>query len=314
VFAERAGQQAVQDLQKEWEKKHADALEAVANEHKTALGNLSATHGSNLSVVRQEMESLKRSLSLSQAEVKAVEAQLASERQERSRREEHFIVEKDGLLREHEVDLRRERERSERAMVDLSERFTAEAKGIKQEFREEKIRLDERHRQLQQEYNALEKRWRDRESRPEDLERIRVLEKEGLEKDQLVQKTKEEMLYFKREMLNREESYNVKFNRSPNVGVMQVLKTKDGDSATQSGKRPPKMGGSSNPQDGSSGRESLSMGVTGGSGHASVGAGLGLGIGVPGGAGTNLNHSSSGSVNGRNGQSVPVPGAARPKR
>jgi hypothetical protein len=32
-------------------------------------------------------------------------------------------------------------------------------------------------------------------------------------KDELVKQTKEEMMYFKREMLNREESYNQKFNQ-----------------------------------------------------------------------------------------------------
>ena len=60
-----------------------------------------------------------------------------------------------------------------------------------------------------------------------------------VDKDELVAKTKEEMLYFKREMLNREENYNQKFNRTPNVGVMQVLKGKDhlggSDSATAVG-------------------------------------------------------------------------------
>jgi hypothetical protein len=38
---------------------------------------------------------------------------------------------------------------------------------------------------------------------------------------------KDEMMYFKRELLNREENYNSKFNSKPNVGVMQVLKSKD---------------------------------------------------------------------------------------
>ena len=38
---------------------------------------------------------------------------------------------------------------------------------------------------------------------------------------------KDEMMYFKRELLNREENYNSKFNSKPHVGVMQVLKSKD---------------------------------------------------------------------------------------
>jgi hypothetical protein len=48
-----------------------------------------------------------------------------------------------------------------------------------------------------------------------------------IDKDELVTRTREEMMYFKREMLNREENYNAKFNRQPNVGVMQVIKPKE---------------------------------------------------------------------------------------
>ena len=36
------------------------------------------------------------------------------------------------------------------------------------------------------------------------------------------------MLYFKRELLNREENFNVRFSRRPqNVGVMEVIKDKN---------------------------------------------------------------------------------------
>jgi hypothetical protein len=92
-------------------------------------------------------------------------------------------------------------------------------------------------RQLQRVLSELEIRYRNRESRPEDVERIRELEAEMIDKDHLVQKTKEEMMYFKREMLNREDSYNQKFNRTPNVGVMQVLKSKDPPDGKKGGKQ-----------------------------------------------------------------------------
>ena len=72
----------------------------------------------------------------------------------------------------------------------------------------------------------LQERWLARESRPEDVEKIQSLEQELVEKDALVKKTKEEMVYFKRELLNREENFNRKFNTNPNVGVMSVIKPK----------------------------------------------------------------------------------------
>ena len=46
--------------------------------------------------------------------------------------------------------------------------------------------------------------------------------------DQKVKQTLEEMKYFKLELLNREENFNKMFNASPNIGVMQVVKPKQG--------------------------------------------------------------------------------------
>ena len=40
-------------------------------------------------------------------------------------------------------------------------------------------------------------------------------------------RAKEEVAFFKRELLNREENYNKKFNANPVVGVMQVLRAAD---------------------------------------------------------------------------------------
>ena len=65
---------------------------------------------------------------------------------------------------------------------------------------------------LKSEMEQMHERWLARESRPEDIERIQTLEREMVEKDALVQKTREEMSYFKRELLNREENFNKKFN------------------------------------------------------------------------------------------------------
>ena len=101
--------------------------------------------------------------------------------------------------------------------------------GARDEWAGEKRALLEEQDGLVTRIEEMEDRWARRESRPEDLERIAVLEKEMVDKDALVKKTREEMIYFKRELLNREENFNKKFesggSRGMNVGVMQVLKT-----------------------------------------------------------------------------------------
>jgi len=93
-------------------------------------------------------------------------------------------------------------------------------------------------------------------------------------KDELVKQTKEEMMYFKREMLNREESYNQKFNRTVNVGVMDPLSAKNKDANNNSKKGP----GPNKP--------TYAVNPTGGA----MNGGMGIGIG---------NMSSSTSVPGR---------------
>ena len=47
---------------------------------------------------------------------------------------------------------------------------------------------------------------------------------EMVKKNKEIKRVKEEMKYFKLELLNREENFNKTFSRTPNVGVMQVVK------------------------------------------------------------------------------------------
>lgn len=54
------------------------------------------------------------------------------------------------------------------------------------------------------------------------MRRIRTLENEAIESRNAAIRAREEMAFFKRELLNREENYNKKFNANPVVGVMQV--------------------------------------------------------------------------------------------
>lgn len=61
-----------------------------------------------------------------------------------------------------------------------------------------------------------------RPSREEDVRRIRKLEADAIESRNVAARAREEMAFFKRELLNREENYNKKFNANPVVGVMQV--------------------------------------------------------------------------------------------
>ena len=170
--------------------------------------------------------------------------------------------------------VKRERENNERKLIEQHDESTSLIKQMKQGFNDEKSRYDAALAQAQKDYQELQTRYRNRESREEDLAKINELEQQMIAKDELVKQTREEMMYFKREMLNREESYNQKFNRTVNVGVMDPLSGKTKDASSKKGP------GANKP--------TYAVPPTGGSMNG--GLGLGIGNGVP---------SSSSSVPGR---------------
>jgi|TARA_B110000090_G_scaffold209292_1_gene265423 hypothetical protein len=107
-----------------------------------------------------------------------------------------------------------------------------ETKRLNDEFLTVKSSMEQMHDELMANYQELKQRFLNRESKPEDLERIAMLEQLMVSKDEEIKRVKEEMRYFKLELLNREENFNSKFSRPNqtqlNVGVMQVIKPKNG--------------------------------------------------------------------------------------
>ncbi|KAL7689062.1 hypothetical protein Plhal304r1_c017g0062471 [Plasmopara halstedii] len=109
-------------------------------------------------------------------------------------------------------------------MDKLLEENLSETKKLSDQFHEtQRVMLDQ-ITELKKTIIDWQEKYARRESRSEDVAHIVELERLVEEKDALVQKTLDEMAYFKRELLNREEMYNKTFARSPNIGLLQVLK------------------------------------------------------------------------------------------
>jgi len=86
--------------------------------------------------------------------------------------------------------------------------------------------MDEKYKQLNDRFLELQDLYENRPSRPEDLEMIRSLQEEILQKDNLLKKAAEDMKFYKLELINREDSYNKMFGTNPNVGVLNPLQGK----------------------------------------------------------------------------------------
>merc|ERR1712159_340823 len=101
---------------------------------------------------------------------------------------------------------------------------------------------EEKLTDLEMRYAQLESKYNRRESRPEDLEKIKRLN-EAVEVAQAeVEQTKEEMKYFKLELMNREENFNKNFGGGPNVGVMNPMSSNTKSKAQSAGaskRKPP---------------------------------------------------------------------------
>ena len=74
------------------------------------------------------------------------------------------------------------------------------------------------------ELRELNDRYMNRESRPEDLEQIKLtLASKELEYEEKFRMLKDEKKYFQMELLNRENNFTKMFNNAPNIGVINPL-------------------------------------------------------------------------------------------
>lgn len=255
------------------------ALDTQAAAHAAEVSGLQGQHDRERSSWEEKLRAKADALDAAQAELRGASATINAERTERQRREEAFSMERDKLLRVHTEDLRKEKESAERRLLEVMQRADGDIKILQAEHSSMRGKYEERMKELKREYQLLEDRWRNRESRPEDLQRIEQLTVESADKDEAVARAQAELATIKREMLNREENYNQKFGRSVNVGVMQVVKPKDEAPPVPVGPmgkaKPTAM--RVIPQAGSGAMGMGGMGVGGG-----MGMGMGIGIGSAG--------------------------------
>ena len=123
---------------------------------------------------------------------------------------------------------RLEQERDELLAKAASEADKRHATMV-EAFESERRRTEGLLRDAQAKYDELQDKYTNRPSRPEDVERIATLERENEEALRDVARMKEELVYFKRELINREENFNSRFAAGgalgATVGVMNVLNT-----------------------------------------------------------------------------------------
>ncbi|NWR75326.1 F184A protein, partial [Centropus unirufus] len=123
-------------------------------------------------------------------------------------------------IRMHEQDLSK---RHEKELDVLTADHIREKQSMLADFNKTQELLKEINSALQISLEEMEEKYKNRESRPEDLQLISELKDLIAERDQLIKKLIEDKKFYQLELVNRETNYNKMFNASPNVGVINPL-------------------------------------------------------------------------------------------
>ncbi|XP_075270267.1 protein FAM184A [Opisthocomus hoazin] len=123
-------------------------------------------------------------------------------------------------IRMHEQDLSKKHEKK---LDVLTADHIREKQSMLADFNKTQELLKEINSALQISLEEMEEKYKNRESRPEDLQLISELKDLIAERDQLIKKLIEDKKFYQLELVNRETNYNKMFNASPNVGVINPL-------------------------------------------------------------------------------------------
>ncbi|XP_062293723.1 protein FAM184A-like [Scomber scombrus] len=124
------------------------------------------------------------------------------------------------MSRAHEQELIK---RHERELAELSAVHSRETQNMLSDFNKAQEVLKDKISALQILLEGTEDKFRNRESRPEDLQIIAELKDMVSERESLVKKLVDDKKFYQLELVNRETSFNKVFNASPNVGVINPL-------------------------------------------------------------------------------------------
>ncbi|XP_009679965.2 protein FAM184A isoform X5 [Struthio camelus] len=237
---EETKEQEQKELEERLQQKHSEELQALKETHKQAMEGFKLEMEQELQTLRFELED----------EGKAMLASLRSELnhqhaaaidQLRHNHQQELVAAKLELERSIELGRRQEKEflcrisdlqdelrhrdhhiaELDKEILHLHENISALTKEL--EFKGKEVLRIRSESNQQISLEEMEEKYKNRESRPEDLQLISELKDLIAERDQLIKKLIEDKKFYQLELVNRETNYNKMFNASPNVGVINPL-------------------------------------------------------------------------------------------
>ncbi|XP_035177619.1 protein FAM184A isoform X7 [Oxyura jamaicensis] len=237
---EETKEQEQKELEERLQQKHSEELQALKETHKQAMEGFKLEMEQELQTLRFELED----------EGKAMLASLRSELNHqhaaaidhlRHNHQQELVAAKMELERSIELGRRQEKEflcrisdlqdelrhrdhhiaELDKEILHLHDNISALTKEL--EFKGKEVLRIRSESNQQISLEEMEEKYKNRESRPEDLQLISELKDLIAERDQLIKKLIEDKKFYQLELVNRETNYNKVFNASPNVGVINPL-------------------------------------------------------------------------------------------
>uniref|UniRef100_A0A8C6UHJ6 Family with sequence similarity 184 member A n=1 Tax=Neogobius melanostomus TaxID=47308 RepID=A0A8C6UHJ6_9GOBI len=245
-------EQELQTLRFELEDEGKAMLASLRSElnhtHASAIEHMRQTHQQESSAVKMELEKVLENNRIQEREMKGRISEL---QEEVSRRKSHIAQldhqihtlnenissltkeleikgkevlkirsEANQQIRGHEQELLK---RHERELSEVTIAHSRDTQNMLSDFNKAQEVLKDKISALQILLEATEDKFRNRESRPEDLQVIAELKDMVSERESLVKKLVDDKKFYQLELVNRETNFNKVFNASPNVGVINPL-------------------------------------------------------------------------------------------
>lgn len=134
------------------------------------------------------------------------------------------IIEKERIENFHKVS---HLEKSCKDQIDtLKTEHEDSTEKMKTDYESQINDLNQRIAELEVTIEDWEEKFRTRDARPEDVQKIMSLEESIKEKSDTLTKLFIELKHYQNELINREISYNKLFNVNPNIGELNVIEKK----------------------------------------------------------------------------------------
>ena len=255
-------QEEIQEFEKkiqEIEDEYKKSIDALSEKHKDELDNKEKKHKEEIKKINEDIEDYKEQLRVSKdmyqnlldemerfannskrdefkritelekrkmADLKEQEAQFQNKINILNSKIKELTDENTRIIDQNNLRFVELQEKSLNEMEQVRLNYENQIVHQKREHDKSIDQLNQHIAELEVSIEEWENKYNTRDARPEDLEKIQMLEERVKERSDTLEKLFNELKHYQNELVNRELSYNKLFNVNPNIGELNVIERK----------------------------------------------------------------------------------------